>query len=179
MPAIHICILCVYLYSGYTLFLARETALKSVSVQCRFILTHFEFLYTAWNAVSVKTNRFFSKFTLYLQVLLQVFLVVKIAQNYNNKLTTTKNNLFCALVFPNGILVCTIFWCLYFVNRELVYPQELDEYFPSWQNHIGHSFILLPIALELFCSKNTFKNYPNYKTCSFAMNLLTIVHHIW
>lgn len=137
----------------------------------------------------VLTIEFLShKLTMYLQIILQLFLVVNIleiggkrffSRCLNNKLASMKNFLFCTIVFPNGIVVCSIFWYLYYVNRELVYSEEFDAYFSKWHNHVGHTLVLLPIVLELFRKSRALKIYPDYKIACFVINLLAGANHVW
>lgn len=37
----------------------------------------------------------------------------------------------CTLQF-----VCLVFWMIYAVDRELVYPKVLDKFIPVWLNHV-------------------------------------------
>jgi hypothetical protein len=49
------------------------------------------------------------------------------------------------------------FWGLYAVNRELVFPRILDDYFPGWLNHVMHTHIVGFAALEMAI---TCRKYP-------------------
>ncbi|PAA46092.1 hypothetical protein BOX15_Mlig008536g1 [Macrostomum lignano] len=49
-----------------------------------------------------------------------------------------------------SLLVFVLFWTLFLINRELVYPTELDEYIPVWHNHALHTAIL-PVSLVNYC----------------------------
>lgn len=40
---------------------------------------------------------------------------------------------------PIGIFVVLMFWGLYAVDRELVYPKALDKIIPQWLNHVMHT----------------------------------------
>jgi uncharacterized membrane protein YhdT len=47
-----------------------------------------------------------------------------------------------------------MFWSVYAVDRELVFPQVIDAYFPVWLNHSCHTAPLLFILIEnLFVPK--------------------------
>ncbi|XP_071530640.1 androgen-induced gene 1 protein-like [Panulirus ornatus] len=58
--------------------------------------------------------------------------------------------LFTSLVFPMGVFVSFIFWVLYAVDRELIFPASLDKWFPSWLNHIMHTLPAVGAFLELY-----------------------------
>ena len=57
--------------------------------------------------------------------------------------------LFTSIVFPLGSLITAIFWLIYAVDRELIYPEIMDRYIPELMNHISHTFILLFIMLDM------------------------------
>ncbi|XP_070600640.1 androgen-induced gene 1 protein-like [Erythrolamprus reginae] len=61
--------------------------------------------------------------------------------------------IFSAYVFPVGLFVAVAFWGLYAIDRELVYPIELDDINPDWLNHSMHTTILPLLFIELvICS---------------------------
>jgi hypothetical protein len=40
------------------------------------------------------------------------------------------------------MFVATMFWAIYSIDRELVFPVSLDKYFPVYVNHILHTTVL-------------------------------------
>ncbi|ETE60927.1 Androgen-induced 1 protein, partial [Ophiophagus hannah] len=53
----------------------------------------------------------------------------------------------------SSIFVAVAFWGLYAIDRELVYPKELDDINPDWLNHTMHTTILPLLFIELvICS---------------------------
>lgn len=65
----------------------------------------------------------------------------------------TRAFLFNALVFPCSLLVVTIFWTIWHIDRELIFPKVIDTFFPLWLNHMMHTFILVPLMIELALPK--------------------------
>ncbi|CAB3231454.1 unnamed protein product [Arctia plantaginis] len=63
-----------------------------------------------------------------------------------------------SLSFTIAIYVATAFWGLYIVNKELIFPDDIEIEFPSWLNHTMHTFIVPFILIELFISN---RNYPS------------------
>ena len=57
--------------------------------------------------------------------------------------------LFSTLAFPIGIFVPIIFWILFKLDRDLVFPPDLDEVFPPITNHMMHTTPLPSQILEL------------------------------
>ncbi|XP_066252530.1 androgen-dependent TFPI-regulating protein-like isoform X3 [Euwallacea similis] len=97
-------------------------------------------------------------FTLWTFVLQCVFLTVAIAdevsklinfsivQSYTEKI---RHFLFSSLVFPNSLLVISVFWSIWFIDRELIFPRIIDEFYPWWLNHTLHTFIIIPLIIEV------------------------------
>lgn len=44
--------------------------------------------------------------------------------------------------------ISSMFWILYWIDRELVFPQVYDQIVPWWFNHCVHTNILIVIGLE-------------------------------
>lgn len=45
-----------------------------------------------------------------------------------------------------------MFWGLYSINRELIFPKKVEEILPGWVNHSLHTSILVYAVLELLTS---------------------------
>lgn len=54
--------------------------------------------------------------------------------------------------------VSTMFWGLYFLDRNLIMPKYLDVYFPSWLNHTMHTFVSVFACLEMITA---YRPYPS------------------
>jgi len=67
------------------------------------------------------------------------------------KLHALCDYLYTRLAFPAGIFVVIMFWGLYAIDRELIYPVYLDKIIPGWVNHVMHTapgpFILVDSLL--------------------------------
>ncbi|KAL5014095.1 hypothetical protein ScPMuIL_008365 [Solemya velum] len=61
-----------------------------------------------------------------------------------------RDNFFSILAFPVGTFVVVTFWAIYAVDRELVYPKELDKIIPAWMNHAMHTTVLPLLLLEKY-----------------------------
>ncbi|XP_066252529.1 androgen-dependent TFPI-regulating protein-like isoform X2 [Euwallacea similis] len=69
-----------------------------------------------------------------------------IVQSYTEKI---RHFLFSSLVFPNSLLVISVFWSIWFIDRELIFPRIIDEFYPWWLNHTLHTFIIIPLIIEV------------------------------
>ena len=75
-----------------------------------------------------------------------------------SKLGKVRDFLFSTLAFPVGIFVTISFWLLYVIDRNLVFPPKLDEFYPLWANHMLHTTCTLS---QLFEMKTSFHAYPS------------------
>ena len=57
--------------------------------------------------------------------------------------------LFTSLVLPLGTLVTGLFWTIFAIDRELVYPTIMDMYIPNLMNHACHTFVFFLMAFDL------------------------------
>ncbi|XP_054748959.1 androgen-induced gene 1 protein-like isoform X2 [Lytechinus pictus] len=62
------------------------------------------------------------------------------------KMHTMRDWFLSSIAFPVGMMVVSMFWILWSIDRKLVFPKELDEFFPVWLNHVLHTNVL-PILL--------------------------------
>merc|ERR1712130_5286 len=78
--------------------------------------------------------------------------------------------------FPIGMFVGIIFWSLWAIDRELIFPKILDQYFPSILNLCMHTTVI-PLQLgQLILVKHNFPSRPK----GFAITgLLCLGYMIW
>jgi len=69
--------------------------------------------------------------------------------------------LFSTLAFPIGQFVGIIFWLLFNIDRELVFPKAFDAIFPNYINHMMHTTVIPVQLLELIL---LYHRYPGKKT---------------
>ncbi|CAH2056631.1 unnamed protein product, partial [Iphiclides podalirius] len=56
--------------------------------------------------------------------------------------------IFSGLVVPFTLFVSSMFWCVYAVDRELVFPKAYDNVVPWWFNHCVHTNISVVVLVE-------------------------------
>ena len=69
--------------------------------------------------------------------------------NSATSLQKIRDFLFATLAFPIGQFVGIIFWMLFHIDRELVFPVILDKIFPNYINHMLHTTVIPVQLLEL------------------------------
>ncbi|KAF7263892.1 hypothetical protein GWI33_000951 [Rhynchophorus ferrugineus] len=77
-----------------------------------------------------------------------VFIITGRNNEWTRKLDTWKGYFFVTFAFPFCFFVGAMFWIIFSINREYVFPQVLDEYIPSWINHAVHTNIMIFTAVE-------------------------------
>lgn len=78
--------------------------------------------------------------------------------------------------FPLAYDVGGLFWLLYAIDRELVFPKGLDAFFPWWLNHFIHTNILAFITLEMILLHH---KYPCRKSAYAGMGTLMLGYLVW
>ena len=87
-----------------------------------------------------------------------------------------KDYLFAAFAFPLALDVTLKFWSLYAIDRNLVFPEVLDEFFPSWLNHVLHSNITILIMVEMIV---VHRLYPTRKAGVCGLMTFMLSYFVW
>ncbi len=53
----------------------------------------------------------------------------------------------------------TVFWLLFFIDRELIYPARLDAVIPQWVNHVMHTVPLVTVLIDTRLNNHTYNTY--------------------
>ena len=57
-------------------------------------------------------------------------------------LQKVRDYLFATLAFPIGQFVGIVFWTLYNIDREIIFPVVLDKIYPNYINHMLHTTVM-------------------------------------
>ncbi|XP_071482255.1 androgen-induced gene 1 protein-like [Diadema antillarum] len=82
----------------------------------------------------------------------------------------------CSLAFPIGALVVVMFWAIFAVDRELIFPKKQEAVYPSWINHAMHTNLLFILLIEMYLVKH---NQPRRKTGILSSLFVGLVYIIW
>jgi hypothetical protein len=72
--------------------------------------------------------------------------------------------------------VAILFWGLYAKDRQTVFPDEIDSFFPSWLNHIIHTNIAVFILIEMVI---LYREYPSRKECLTGLGIFVLGYLVW
>ncbi|XP_034838698.1 androgen-dependent TFPI-regulating protein-like isoform X2 [Maniola hyperantus] len=68
--------------------------------------------------------------------------------NLGSKIKYWRDVIFCGMVLPFTLFVTGMFWTVYAIDRELVFPKIYDEVVPWWFNHCVHTNITVVLVVE-------------------------------
>ncbi|KAJ8704526.1 hypothetical protein PYW07_011714 [Mythimna separata] len=126
------------------------------------------FLYMGWLKRNYPTDnemvkqfksleyRFFTTWTFVIQIVYAIYslgcdiVLLKNAKKRDYKLSTPISDLrelvFAGILWPSSMVVFTVFWGIYSIDRALIFPEFLDAVIPPISNHIIHTMIV-PVVL--------------------------------
>jgi len=117
------------------------------------------------------------KYLTFLNMVLQcIFFIIAFLANFSKKFVKTRDVMFASAAFPIGIFVAVIFWGLYFVDRKLIFPKELDAFFPAILNHCMHSTV---VPLQLGQMLLVRHRYPTRRTGAALTAILCLAYLVW
>ncbi len=94
-----------------------------------------------------------------------------------SKLQKTRDFVFATASFPIGVFVAVMFWSLFYVDRELVFPARFDPYIPPLENHLLHTSVFVLQLLELTTTPHF---YPSRRKLGMSVTgLLCMGYLIW
>jgi len=120
------------------------------------------------------------KYLTFLNMLLQCgFFLIAFIANFTGKksgFAKARDVIFASAAFPIGMFVGIVFWTLWAINRDLIFPVAMDEFFPSWLNHLMHTTVI-PLQLgEMFLTRHV---YPPRKVGVTITAALTLAYLVW
>nr|CAI5829631.1 unnamed protein product [Callosobruchus analis] len=131
----------------------------------------------------MKINRIFY-FTFWTFILQMIFLglavchelseLLKLNLTIRKTLGRARAVIFDTFTFPCTLLTVTVFWTLWHIDRELIFPRALSKVFPDWLNHMLHTFILVPVFVEILAPKKY--NFVDYKVAARSLFLFAVVY---
>lgn len=94
----------------------------------------------------------------------------------SSTLQKIRDFLFSTLAFPIGQFVGIVFWTLFKIDRELVFPAAFDKFFPNYINHMMHTTVVPVQLLELIL---LYHLYPSKKTGTFTTVIFCLIYLSW
>ncbi|XP_007238580.2 androgen-dependent TFPI-regulating protein [Astyanax mexicanus] len=91
-------------------------------------------------------------------------------------LSQTKDLLFSVFAFPLGLLVVLLFWVIFSYDRQLVYPESMDNFFPTWANHAMHTLVLPIVLGEVLLEPHV---YPKTRNGLAALGVAGFLYSGW
>ncbi|CAL4131304.1 unnamed protein product [Meganyctiphanes norvegica] len=97
-----------------------------------------------------------------------------ISRRKQSRLQRIRDFFFSSIVFTCAAIVTICFWGLYAVDRNLIFPESLDTWFPSWVNHNIHTAPLFGVLLEMWLVPHSYPKRSKglIAVCSFGASYL-------
>lgn len=87
-----------------------------------------------------------------------------------------RNYVFAAFALPLALETSFMYWAMVTIDRELVFPKALDEFFPRWLDIMLHTNVTVFAFVELFIMKH---QYPRRKSALRGLTLFLFGYLIW
>lgn len=91
-------------------------------------------------------------------------------------LSKTRDYIFGSLLIPLTVGVFGLFWMLFIIKRELIFPPALDVFFPWWLNHCMHTNITPMMLIEMIVLHH---KYPSRKAGLIGFSAFLFGYIIW
>ncbi|XP_071804633.1 androgen-induced gene 1 protein-like isoform X3 [Asterias amurensis] len=92
------------------------------------------------------------------------------------KIASFRDWFLAAVAFPIGTLVVVVFWAIWAIDRELIFPKFLDQFFPAWLNHVMHTFVLPILLLDMYMIRH---RYPSKTTGILGLAFVALSYTCW
>ncbi|XP_022105815.1 androgen-induced gene 1 protein-like [Acanthaster planci] len=92
------------------------------------------------------------------------------------KIVAFRDWFLAAVAFPIGTLVVTVFWLIWAVDRELIFPKVLDDFFPAWLNHVMHTTVVPILLLDMFLVRH---RYPSKFSGILGLVIVALSYLSW
>ncbi|XP_046672629.1 androgen-dependent TFPI-regulating protein-like isoform X1 [Homalodisca vitripennis] len=121
------------------------------------------------------TNWTFTLQTTYFYIALggEILALFKGREKIKERINQFKNYFFTVLVAPMALVVSIVFWSVWFVDRELIFPIVMDKFLPPWINHSLHTTTSVIVLLEMYMC---FHKYPAFKPALLGITLYLLLY---
>lgn len=132
VKSFHLTFCAAYVYGVYFSQVHLDIPLRAPKFR---ILGRFKYL-THWNLVLQA-------------VMFTLFCIVDLVPVGSQRwLVRVRDHLFLSISLPLCMFVSTVFWTLFFINRDLIFPEVLEKFYPAWLNHLSHTAIVFTAVIE-------------------------------
>jgi len=115
------------------------------------------------------------KYLTYINMWLQlIFFIIAFFANFVKSLRGVRDLLFASAAFPIGMFVGVMFWSLWAIDRELIFPKVLDQVFSLTLNHCMHTTVIPLQVGQLLLVKHGFPS----RSLGFSITALLCLGYI-
>uniref|UniRef100_A0A146LCA7 Androgen-induced gene 1 protein n=1 Tax=Lygus hesperus TaxID=30085 RepID=A0A146LCA7_LYGHE len=140
---LHVSLLVLYAYVTYVLHYGNKDNPLNKQHKALEVLGKFSLRYL--------TNWTFGVQLIYFAISVLGHLIGVIgASRLKTKIHNASDYIFMSIATPMALVVSIVFWVLYAIDRELVFPKVLDLVIPVWVNQSIHSINSVCAILDMF-----------------------------
>ncbi|KAB0793341.1 hypothetical protein PPYR_12961 [Photinus pyralis] len=137
-------------------------------------VTLFYFMFALWHATTNLTDflkgplRFLTMWNMLLQT---AFIAICLLNSFigSNEINPKskppirklRDTIMAGIAFPMALFVSLMFWGIYAIDRELIFPRALESQHSSWLNHAVHTSPMVFVIVQMYASYHA---YPSRKT---------------
>ena len=74
-------------------------------------------------------------------------------------------------------MVTIMFWSIFYVNRDYIYPKIYEDVTPNWRNHVAHTLPLIGVLLETYLTEYNYEK--SYVKSITPIVLFAFAYTIW
>ncbi|CAH2001165.1 unnamed protein product [Acanthoscelides obtectus] len=147
---------------------------------------HLERLEYESHTIKIMHKYSWSFFTIWTFIMQMTFLglavshevseVLNLSLSVRKKLGRARAVIFDTFTLPCTMLTVSVFWVIWHIDKELIFPSELSRVFPDWLNHMLHTFIVVPVVVEILAPKKY--SFVDYKVAARTLFLFAVVYQI-
>ena len=106
-----------------------------------------------------------------------IYYVVALAYDFSssNSVRQFRDFLFASLALPLAFETSLMFWVMVSIDRELVFPKAVDEFFPHWLDWMLHTNVSIFSILDILVCRH---QYPRRKSAIRGLTLFMLSYLI-
>jgi len=95
----------------------------------------------------------------FLCVIAHLLSVVPFLKKIKEKVDSLSNHIFTTIATPVALMVSIVFWAVFAIDRELIYPKGLDKIIPIWINHSIHTFNSALAIIDMYLVHHSYPSW--------------------
>lgn len=118
------------------------------------------------------------RYQIFFQVVNVIYYTIAFVNDFisSNSLKKARDLIFGSLALPLALETSLMYWVMTSIDRELVFPKALDDFFPLWHDILIHTNVSIFILIDLFLVEHT---YPRRSSAIRVLITFLLCYLIW